>query len=478
MHALLRKRWLLLPLGVGAALAWQMMWIFRDTPVIHGAPWDLGTVRIAVGSIVLLVFSGIAALALQQRKRSSKRYQHGMRQWGRRSRWFFLCAAIGLIMLCVAVAQASRGLLAVAWMVQWCSIVLAVATLYQYHSVSLQSLASLKHKHGDQRVDTLFPTILLVFCGMIVLNACFVVAQAIVQETTLTSALLNINPRLLDDPGTAKVLGPQGAFIRPYGWFVHPNIMGAYGVIGCVGSWLLLSTSYRWMRVRIPQWAVHMVGGWTLAASVLMVVLSFSRTAWVAAVAGVVGLAASVAWEYARRRELIDIKGCMIGCVVMVATLGIVGSAVWPLVLGRFAGSEIERGGDRHREQLYALSVEMVQDHVWMGVGPAQFTAAAQEYRPSWSGSQLAPVHNTPLLVLVEWGVVGVSGWVLLGGVVVRLWIRRFGRLPLVAAFLPPLMVMAWFDMYLYQFWPGMALVAWILLIILTFSTRPGGKHS
>ena len=63
--------------------------------------------------------------------------------------------------------------------------------------------------------------------------------------------------------------------------------------------------------------------------------------------------------------------------------------------------------GGASRRWLWEVAVRMWQEHLWLGVGPAQFDVRFPAYRTQFIQLNPGHVHNEYLNVLVDYGLVG-----------------------------------------------------------------------
>ena len=233
----------------------------------------------------------------------------------------------------------------------------------------------------------------------------------------------------------AAVLGEQ-RWLRPYGFTLHPNIAGGLAAVACV---LLTAAWFRERRV----WQLPLV-----AAAFAETLLSFSRSAWIAAL---LGLAALALIRRANLRPLL--LALALPTLLFVITLG-------GLALQRTAASgTLEDDSVSQRIYLAQTALQVWRGHPLFGIGPAQFNQREVDlYGPSFIPE---PVHNAILLVLAETGMVGLAGATLVvAGIARRIKLRRdWGALGVGLALLSPLML----DHYLLTSPIGLVLLAGVL---------------
>lgn len=242
------------------------------------------------------------------------------------------------------------------------------------------------------------------------------------------------DPRTL---GVSVVEAAEFRTLRAYGGFPHPNIFGGWLAIGLVTSLALAKDAANKIRVI----------GWTAASSAIAVtlVLTFSRGAWIAALVGIVVLAIRFRRSQFFRVALVS---------VIVAT-SIVGFSQRHLFASRLSSAErLEQKSFEERGQSLRDGLKLFLARPIFGTGP---NAELVAMNVSASPAPLESPHNAFLLAFVN---VGVGGILLLG------WFFR--KRPLTyAIFLPPLLILAFFDHYLWSYWSGQALATIALLTVL-----------
>jgi len=203
-------------------------------------------------------------------------------------------------------------------------------------------------------------------------------------------------------------------FLRPYGTFPHPNVLG--GVLSVLAVWFLA-------RKRIPSFLAGTVG----------TLISFSRTAWVSLGAGITAVLLSAG-----------------GLGVLISN---------PAAL-------LSHPSVQRRLDLLASAGEMILNNP-VGVGLGQFTRALPDYGiPDGLTLFIQPVHNVGFLVAAESGVPAFLALATLYLAAVWRAFRRRNRLILIS--LAQLLLLGLFDHYLYTLPQGLFLSS--LVIGLAFS--------
>ena len=265
-------------------------------------------------------------------------------------------------------------------------------------SHSLLGLATIwivLHAVDDARRARWFATAL--FIGLAVVAALSVVQVATCGGERLTGRALGLPP----------VLGSFfGKCHRAHGFY------SIYMTLGGVLAMVLVLTLPRlpYLRHRAPAAAAWLVGALGFA-------LTLVRGAWVGFGVGVALLACTV------RRQTVTFVGVLLVAAAVLAVPGVL-----PRVLSVV---DVTDPTARERVAMMAAGVALVRDHPIVGIGPGQVKRLYAQYAPPYAVRRhTSHVHNTPLQIAVERGLVGLALW---------LWIfgAFFVRLPAIWKRLP-----------------------------------------
>lgn len=196
--------------------------------------------------------------------------------------------------------------------------------------------------------------------------------------------------------GDAVIESDTGRFLRAYGSFPHPNLLGGFLAIASFTTPVLWShTKRHWERAAVLAGS-GMIG--------LGLLLSFSRGAWLAMLLTLLVLL----WlnlPHPAFRPTIK-KLTPIGMIVGVALL--LGLLLAPLTLSRLqAQGRIERLSTSARTNQFQDAWSLSQESFLQGTGLGAMPTALQKIQPERSGYTLQPLHVVPLLVFVELGLFG-----------------------------------------------------------------------
>ena len=315
------------------------------------------------------------------------------------------------------------------------------------------------------------------------------ILQAQTQSTLLGHLLLNWHQEATAlQSGASIVQLPSGArWLRAYGTFPHPNILGGFLCLALpvvTGAYLRLP----WRSV----WAWLLLA--SLALGLLALLLSFSRAAWLGILSGALwaGLlfwmrrrAAQRAVEPARLKgtrtggfggaafrrglnrqrwiqpALLSLLG--IGLIIgLVATLS-------PVIQSRLllSNSALEQRSIDERIVLLEASAVFFTQHPWLGVGAGNMPLVELTYSPTRNIA--APAHNVPIAIAVETGLFGLLLWLIPPiGALWGAWRRRFTLSPAgvaASAALVALLTAAQLDHYLWSLDTG-RLLYWLAVTL------------
>jgi hypothetical protein len=235
-------------------------------------------------------------------------------------------------------------------------------------------------------------------CAALVLQAVFATWQFAVQSTEVSLPLRLEWPGdlLPADRGASVVQLANGLrWLRAYGTLPHPNLLGGFGLIALSGPLALLFTKRRVIPLVL------------FMAALAVLVLSFSRSAWL----GMVALVAVVSLNWKRLR----LKQLILPAVSSLVTLGVLLIWLSPLFLTRVVDSQVqtEQVSTYTRLWLVQQTLDLIRTRPLLGSGAGTYSIAlAGQVAPIY---QIEPVHDIPLLVTGE---LGPAGLILLGGLV------------------------------------------------------------
>ena len=283
------------------------------------------------------------------------------------------------------------------------------------------------------------------------LQSALALFQFAVQRVT-ADKWLGVAEHLPYASGTSVVETVGGRWLRAYGTLPHPNMLGTYLAIAALAS-LFLFLSVRGRR--------RLLAGLVAAVNVLGMGLTLSRSAFVGFLVGLAVLLAGhvlIAGRSGRRSVLLAV-GLSLTVLLAVSVL-----LHEPLLTRITATGRLERISVESRLDQYGEAWSLVRLSPWFGVGPGRMPEATAyvlaTHRNPWD---YQPIHNLPILILVETGIVGLVAWLALVLSLLRLGVRSVLRraghesiLPLVL--LMVLLTVGLFDHFVWSSWFGQLL--------------------
>ncbi len=304
------------------------------------------------------------------------------------------------------------------------------------------------------------------------------------SQSVIASKWLGMAEQSGGELGAFVVETASGRWLRSYGQLSHPNVYGTLvvlGIIACIGLAGHRSVRYKTTSpAKAPGQAYEeKIGAWAktsplryyafmpfLATGLLF---SFSRTAFVAGVAGACWLALSAFATPAApgvRRVFVP------AAIIISVTLAIIGTVyVEPLTVRATAVGRLEERSISDRFVQVSDAVQLFLSHPLFGTGlgrmPYRVYAEVDSGRDWWRYDY---VHDVPLLAAAETGVFGLLAWIACVIIGLRAAWRRLrhrtreltGTTAFAACFIA-LVVAGLFDHFLWTSWFGL-LIFWIVL--------------
>lgn len=227
-------------------------------------------------------------------------------------------------------------------------------------------------------------------------------------------------------PGIATFSLNGMRFLRPYAAFPHPNVLAGFLAVSSLA--ILWYLKYK----KLNSQKVFYYFAAVLSLSLVALILTASRSAIVAYLAGIILLVKPIKWN---------------GRII----LGLLGVVIFSIFIPLFIPSQSE--SILERKALIEKSFEIVSHSLVFGVGLNEFITIPNSKTYLLGVSSFQPVHNVFLLMLSEGGVVGVFLFLILQHLI-------FYDLKLLdSSFMPilfSLFSLSLFDHYLFTLQEGM----------------------
>ncbi|KKQ06180.1 MAG: O-antigen ligase-related protein, partial [Candidatus Moranbacteria bacterium GW2011_GWF1_36_4] len=277
-----------------------------------------------------------------------------------------------------------------------------------------------------RRIDFSWRKFIFILMLVGALQGALAIGQFLTQSD-FSSTLLGTSWHIVSSGGTSVIEMPGGRWLRAYGTFSHPNVLGGYLAIvlllvvnfqfsifnfqsilnALISKFRNSDLIQNFRQKRISLWLTKLeIGNYNyvlrLTSYVLIfsgLVVSFSRSAWIVFAIGFILL---FLFQREKRRELVKLAVVFLGVGLIWLT------AFSPLFFSRIAGEErLEKKSFDDRSTYVLQSKEIIKENFWLGVGAGNYTKAVADKNPQKPIWKIQPVHNVFLLVWSELGIIG-----------------------------------------------------------------------
>jgi len=299
--------------------------------------------------------------------------------------------------------------------------------------------------------------ILVGFGAGLILPAAVGVWQ-IVTDWSPASTIFGLATRDAQNLGDAITLKDGVRELRAYGSFSHPNIFAGYLAVGVLCLRTLL------IRAKAGVYRKFLLSSMLLLT--VLLVYTASRSAMLGLLLGI-GLAAFVTYykNTAKARIL----------VVPIALVVIGGAMVGTFLAPNIAASL--RGGGVYEDQsvtdrvaqytAYPTMIGRDVGQVLLGSGIGTYAFTWSEVQPGQSVWDYQPIHNIPLLILAEIGLLGLITVLLWASSIDKINFARFPNHDALMAFAMGnvVLVILFFDHYIWSSYSGLVLIAFVMAL-------------
>lgn len=406
-------------------LPWQTRWIVHDVS-IGGALTEYGRLSVYVIDVVLIGYLALAIAAWKKGtlKRALKRP-------------IFRTIALA------GVALSVWAYLSILWAPS--PLVALFGAMHLDLAIGFLLVALLDKQAGVGRM------VVVLILGMMVPSglAWWQAAVQSVDASTLFGMAVQ-NPNVL---GTAVIEHANGRWLRAYGSFPHPNILGGFVAFALLLTFQMLAT-----KLTKREQGLYWIASVVLSGAL---VLSASRSAWLAFALGFALWFFGILWM----RDVARLYRTLFPMFICAVSVLILGLSLYPILSARFdTTNRLEARSISERAASVEDSAFLLRSPYALlaGVGMHGYVFNAAARRPFLEAYVYQPIHNVPLLILAELGLVGLALVIVL--VVATDWrVHVYWRRPssLMAMSLGVVvLVIALFDHYAWTQVSGMYLLA------------------
>jgi O-antigen ligase len=199
-----------------------------------------------------------------------------------------------------------------------------------------------------------------------------------------------------------------GRWLRAYGGFDHPNILGGVLAIAILLTLALILKS----RETKTSWRSHATWYYFfLPIFSLTLFFTFSRSAWLGVIVGImIMLAVAV-----RQKDWLAQKKILEIILVLGIFVFILSNIFSGLVNARLdADTRLEIKSNTERIKSYQAAWSLIKNHWLLGVGVGNYTLAEFNLDPTQPSYYYQPTHNTFFLIISEIGLLGFLFFILI----------------------------------------------------------------
>lgn len=304
--------------------------------------------------------------------------------------------------------------------------------------------------------------IVLIMSGLV--QAIFGISQFMRQANLVANKWLGLFDLDITNPGASVIEFLDQRWLRAYGSFPHPNILGGFLAVcllmGIINLWrsdkFSQGKKYTWLNIFY----------WLAAVIIFLgLLVTFSRGAWLAFLIPFSG--SFVYCLIKKAKNIVKINAIVLACFIGLIGLFIL-AYPYQLITTRFdQTARLEKMSMDQRVASYHQAESIIKNNPIFGAGLNNYTVALQKSEPNRLAWYYQPAHNVYLLVFAELGVIGLGSlfMILISLAVTIIKQRnRFGLLLL------PLLIIGLFDHYLWSLYCGIMLW-WLIAGLLARQT-------
>lgn len=276
-------------------------------------------------------------------------------------------------------------------------------------------------------------------------------------QRIIASKWLGMSQQLSEDLGVVVISDGAHRFLRAYGTFSHPNVLGGFLVV-CLMFSLLIYFFHSSGRLKV----ISLAFGILIFVAVLF---SFSRSAILAFL-----LSYALLYIYLLSKKRFWEATKVLSYLALVFIL--LFSLYQSLFITRLeASEELEVNSVQLRFDSIDTSKDIIGDNFMFGVGIGNYTYVLANNNPGLMAWQYQPVHNIFLMVFSELGIIGFMIFSLLCVSLFSFSVYNIKSNPIGVSLLVIVFTIGLFDHYLWTNYVGIILF-WLVLALTTQKTN------
>jgi O-antigen ligase len=291
-----------------------------------------------------------------------------------------------------------------------------------------------------------------------------------ITQDTFASTLFGLHAYDIWHGTTATITFGNERWLRMYGGFPHPNIMGGFTVIALIfAMWLYVAYKER------KEWICSLLIS-SISILFISMILTFSRATWGAAI---ITFTIFFVYIFLYQKNKCTIRRSYLLIIIFITLSFLTVFLYTDLFTARSSHTNTYHNSYSDRKDYITQAQETISKYPLLGTGAGNYTntiARDEKYiEPIW---HYQPVHNSYVLIVAE---IGVIGLILLLMLIFTIFPKRSPRSwsstqKIISLSILALMITSFFDHWTWTSHAGL-LLSFILLGFFTAYTRKDRLH-
>ncbi len=298
-----------------------------------------------------------------------------------------------------------------------------------------------------------FLKVFVSFIFSIFIHALIAIGQFF-SQTISANKYLGIAGQFAGQGGPSVLEGGFGRWLRAYGGFSHPNILGGFIVIAIL---FLIALYFQHKKVKYSFlfWPVLIIFSQAL-------IFSFSRSAILALILSLIFL-----FFYAQQKKLLGKFFSILGVLILIGAMNFI--FFQDLMQSRLIQQDrLEIKSNQERAVLQNQAQKLIGSNFIFGQGLNNYLPVVfEQVNDNLEVWQYQPAHNIYLLVLIELGILGFLIYFSLIFYFLLLALKSKEVLKFILGLsLVVILLISFFDHYFWTYWSGLAITFLIIGLI------------
>jgi len=267
---------------------------------------------------------------------------------------------------------------------------------------------------------------------------------------------LGIAAHSADNLGDVVIETSSGRWLRAYGTFSHPNILGGFATLGLIAAYGLFDL--------VKKRAIQLLLIVAALLSIMGLFFSFSRSAWLAA------LIILLIFLWLNKKSIFNIHYSIF--ILSPILLFIIFAYLFsPLILTRADFSNrLENISRQERISQVSRALSIIKQYPLIGTGINNFTIELQKIHPGQPAYAYQPVHNLYLLIIAELGLIGFVFFVFMFYCFI-VFLKKHAIISIPAGLVVAILIIGLFDHYFWTQYIGIMLL-WLSLTFIAQDSK------